>query len=187
MVSTTRRMLEELRRPELFDEVLEEVGRVRAEMGYPIIVTPVSQLVATQAVRNVIDGERWANVSDETVRYFLGHYGDPAAPVDPDIAERVLARPRTEELRHLEPLHLEGARERFGSGISDEELLLRLTMPEEQVDAIGLGPPDLAPPPPVATNGSPVATLLREVAQRKAIRYLRVQTRDELVEWRRAT
>jgi oxaloacetate decarboxylase alpha subunit len=188
MVSTTRRMLEELRRPELFDQVLEEVGRVRAEMGYPIIVTPVSQLVATQAVRNVIDGERWANVSDETVRYFLGHYGGPAAPVDPDIAERVLARSRTEELRHLEPLHLEGARERFGSRISDEELLLRLTMPAEQVDAIGLGPPDPTPPPrPSATNGSPVATLLREVAERKAIRYLRVQTGDELVEWRRAT
>ena len=139
MVSTTRRMLEELRRPELFDQVLEEVGRVRAEMGYPIIVTPVSQLVATQAVRNVIDGERWSNVSDETVRYFLGHYGDPAAPVDADVAERVLSRPRTEELRTLEPLHLEGARERFGPRISDEELLLRLTMPAEQVDAIGLG------------------------------------------------
>ena len=136
MVSTTRRMLEELRRPELFDAVLEEVGRVRAEMGYPIIVTPVSQLVATQAVRNVIDGERWSNVSDETVRYFLGHYGEPAAPVDPDVAERVLSRPRAEELRDLEPLHLEGARERFGTRISDEELLLRLTMPEEQVDAM---------------------------------------------------
>ena len=72
--------------------VLEEVGRVRAEMGYPIIVTPVSQLVATQAVRNVIDGERWSTVSDETVRYFLGHYGEPAAPVDPDVADaRALA------------------------------------------------------------------------------------------------
>jgi oxaloacetate decarboxylase alpha subunit len=188
MVSTTRRMLVELRRPELFDEVLEEVGRVRAEMGYPIIVTPVSQLVATQAVRNVIDGERWANVSDETVRYFLGHYGDPAAPVDQDIAERVLSRSRTEELRNLEPLHLEGARERFGSRISDEELLLRLTMPEEQVDAIGLGPHAAATPPLTTTSGgSPVATLLREVVERKAIRYLRVQTSDELVEWRRAT
>ena len=188
MVSTTRRMLEELRRPELFDEVLEEVGRVRAEMGYPIIVTPVSQLVATQAVRNVIDGERWENVSDETVRYFLGHYGDPAAPVDQSVAERVLSRSRTEELRHLEPLHLEGARERFGSRISDEELLLRLTMPEEQVDAIGLGPPAAATPPPASSSGgSPVATLLREVVERKAIRYLRVQTSDELVEWRRAT
>ena len=137
MVSTTRRMLGELGRPELFDAVLEEVGRVRAEMGYPIIVTPVSQMVATQAVRNVIDGERWSNVSDETVRYFLGHYGDPAAPFDPEIAERVLvaaarrgaARPRAAAPR--------GRARALRAGISDEELLLRLTMPEEQVDAIG--------------------------------------------------
>ena len=136
MVSTTQRMLDELGRPELFPAVLEEVARVRAEMGYPIIVTPVSQFVATQAVRNIIDGERWATVSDETVRYFLGHYGESPAPVAPDVADRVLSRPRTEELRHLEPLSLEGARARFGREISDEELLLRLTMPEEQVDAM---------------------------------------------------
>ncbi len=183
MVSTTRRMLGELGRPELYDEVLEEVGRVRAEMGYPIIVTPVSQMVATQAVRNVIDGERWSNVSDETVRYFLGHYGDPAAPFAPEIAERVLSRPRAEELRDLEPLHLEGARERFGAGISDEELLLRLTMPGEQVDAIGTAPPARAAP----SGRSPVVTLLQEVAKRKSITQLRVQKGDDLVVWRRAT
>ena len=143
MVSTTQRMLDELGRPELFPAVLEEVARVRAEMGYPIIVTPVSQFVATQAVRNIIDGERWATVSDETVRYFLGHYGESPAPVAPDVADRVLSRPRTEELRHLEPLSLEGARARFGRTISDEELLLRLTMPEEQVDAM-LASPSIA-------------------------------------------
>ena len=75
-----------------------------------------------------------------------------------------------------------------GRAISDEELLLRLTMPEEQVDAIGLGPPAAATPPPASSSGgSPVVTLLREVVERKAIRYLRVQTSDELVEWRRAT
>jgi oxaloacetate decarboxylase alpha subunit len=136
MVTTTRRMLEELRRPELFDQVLEEVTRVRAEMGWPILVTPVSQFVASQAARNVIDGERWANVSDETVRYFLGHYGESAAPVDQDVAERVLARPQAAKLRGLEPITLEGARERFGRRISEEELLLRLTMPAEQVDAM---------------------------------------------------
>jgi oxaloacetate decarboxylase (Na+ extruding) subunit alpha len=189
MVSTTRRMLEELRRPELFDAVLEEVGRVRAEMGYPIIVTPVSQLVATQAVRNVIDEERWSNVSDETVRYFLGHYGEPAARVDADVAERVLSRPRTEQLRTLEPLHLEGARGRFGQQISDEELLLRLTMPEEQVDAMLASPTTAArPPQPVGRQGrSPLVTLLDEVAKRGSITHLRVQTPDELVEWRRAT
>src|SRR5437764_11927153 len=133
MVSTTRRMLEELRRPELFDAVLEEVARVRAEMGYPIIVTPVSQFIASQAARNVIDGERWANVSDETVRFFLGHYGEPPAPVDPEIAERVLSRPQGRGLRDLRPISLEGARERFRRRISEEELLLRLTMPGEQV------------------------------------------------------
>ena len=186
MVSTTRRMLDELRRPELFHAVLEEVGRVRAEMGYPIIVTPVSQLVATQAVRNVIDGERWSTVSDETVRYFLGHYGDPAAPVDPDVADTVLSRPRTEELRKLEPLHLEGARERFGSRISDEELLLRLTMPEEQVDAMLASKP-AERPRPARPGRAPVVTLLQEVAKRSAITHLRVRKGDELVEWRRAS
>jgi oxaloacetate decarboxylase (Na+ extruding) subunit alpha len=189
MVSTTRRMLEELRRPELFDAVLDEVGRVRAEMGHPIIVTPVSQQVATQAVRNVIDGERWSNVSDETIRYFLGHFGDPAAPVDPDVAERVLSRPRAEELRNLEPLQLEGARERFGQRISDEELLLRLTMPAEQVDAMLASPHAPAGPAPAARppKRHPVVQLLEEVARRRSITRLRVRKGDELVEWRRAT
>jgi oxaloacetate decarboxylase alpha subunit len=187
MVSTTQRMLEELRRPELFDAVLDEVGRVRAEMGYPIIVTPVSQLVATQAVRNVIDGERWANVSDETIRYFLGHYGAEAAPFDPDVAERVLSRPRTEELRGLEPLHLEGARERFGARISDEELLLRLTMPAEQVDAMVASGPAPAPVPAPSSGRHPLVTLLHELAKRESVTHLQVQKGDELVEWRRAT
>ena len=94
MVTTTRRMLGEIRRPELFDAVLDEVVRVRAEMGYPILVTPVSQLVAYQATRNVIDPERWLDVSDETVRYFLGHYGEFAAPPDPDVVDRVLSLPK---------------------------------------------------------------------------------------------
>jgi oxaloacetate decarboxylase alpha subunit len=136
MVTTTQRMLTEIGCPELYDEVLEEVTRVRAEMGYPIIVTPVSQFIASQAARNVIDGERWKNVSDETVRYFWGHYGEPPAPVDPETADRVLSRPRAAKLRNLEPISLDGARDRFGARISDEELLLRLTMPAAQVDAM---------------------------------------------------
>jgi oxaloacetate decarboxylase alpha subunit len=191
MVSTTRRMLEELRRPELFGAVLEEVGRVRAEMGYPIIVTPVSQQVATQAVRNVIDEERWSNVSDETIRYFLGHFGEPPAPVDADVAARVLSRPRVAELRVLEPVRLEGARARFGRTISDEELLLRLTMPKEQVDAIGATAPGHAALRQTSTSErlehDPVVTLLDEVAKRPSITHLRVETDDELLEWRRPT
>jgi oxaloacetate decarboxylase (Na+ extruding) subunit alpha len=98
----------------------------------------------------------------------------------------VLSRAGVEELRKLEPVHLEGARERFGRGISDEELLLRLTMPEEQVDAMLASPPASGR---VARPDSryPVATLLREVEKRKSVTHLRVQKGDDVVEWRRAT
>lgn len=87
----------------------------------------------------------------------------------------------------LEPLQLEGARKQFGSRISDEELLLRLTMPEEQVNAMLTSPPAAARPRPLARpERDPVVTLLREVAERRSITHFRVQTADELVEWRRA-
>jgi oxaloacetate decarboxylase (Na+ extruding) subunit alpha len=187
MVTTTQRMLAELRRPELFETVLEEVGRVRAEMGYPIIVTPVSQLIATQATRNVIDSERWSTVSDETVRYFLGHYGEPPAPVDPAIADRVLARPQAAKLSELEPINLDGARQRFGTRISDEELLLRLTMPEDQVDAMVTTRAHTSPPPRKQPGApAPLITLLAELAKRPAVKRLTVTKDDDQVVWRRA-
>jgi oxaloacetate decarboxylase alpha subunit len=185
MVSTTRRMLEEIRRPELFDAVLEEVVRVRAEMGSPILVTPVSQFVLTQATRNVIDGERWSTISDETVRYFLGHYGDPAAPVDPQIAQRVLDRPQAQRLRDPEPLSLDGARDRFGARISDEELLLRLTMPAEQVDAM-IAARGKTRTPAARPGRAPLVTLLRELDRRPELTRVSVAKGGESLEWRRA-
>ena len=190
MVTTTRRMLSELRRPELFDQVLEEVTRVRAEMGYPIIVTPVSQFIASQAARNIIDGQRWANVSDETIRFFLGHYSDPPAPVDPEIADKVLARPQAAKLKDLKPITLEGAREKFGHRISEEDLLLRLTMPAEQVDAM-VAARDAADgrphgPLPAARPGrSPLVTLLRELERRPSLTRVEIRTDAERVVWRR--
>jgi oxaloacetate decarboxylase alpha subunit len=186
MVTTTRRQLEELHRPDLFDAALEEVTRVRAEMGYPIMVTPVSQFVATQAVMNVISGERWRDVSDEMVRYFLGHFYKPAAPVDPDVRDRVLARPRVDELRRLEPLSLEGARQRFGERMPEEELLLRLTMPGEQVDAMVAARGDSQPSPAARRGRDPLVRLLNELAKRSEISYLRLEAGDDLVVWRRA-
>jgi oxaloacetate decarboxylase (Na+ extruding) subunit alpha len=187
MVTTTQRMLAELGRPELFDAVLDEVTHVRAEMGYPIIVTPVSQFIASQAARNVIDGERWGTVSDETIRYFLGHYGDAPAPVDPDVADRVLARPQAAALRELRPISLEGARERFGSGISEEELLLRLTMPAEQVDAMVAARARPQPLPSARPGRAPVVTLLAELARRPSITSFSLRRGDGTVVWRRAS
>ena len=142
---------------------------MRAEMGYPILVTPVSQLVAYQATRNVIDPERWLNVSDETVRYFLGHYGEFAAPPDPDVADRVLSLPKVESAARRAARQPRGrARHASASRISDEELLLRLTMPQEQVDAMRAAPPIAERPARCAvTGGDPLVRLLREVERRR--------------------
>jgi oxaloacetate decarboxylase alpha subunit len=187
MVTTTRRMLDERRRGDLFDATLEEVERVRAEMGYPIVVTPVSQLMVTQAVMNVTDTERWRTVSDEMVRYFLGHYAAAAAPPDPEIAELVLSRPRAKDLAQLEPLSLDGAREKFGANISEEELLLRMTMPAGQVDAMLRSPPASERVPALSRPGrDPLVRLLAELQKRSSISYMRLEKGDQLVVWRRA-
>jgi oxaloacetate decarboxylase alpha subunit len=186
VVTTMRRQLDEIRRPELFDESIEEIGRVRADFGYPIVVTPYAQFLVTQAVMNVIalrsGGERYATVPDEIVRYFLGHFGRPPAPPAPDVADRVLSLPRAAVLRSVEPLHLEGARERFGPRVSEEELLLRLTMPAEQVEAMLAGAPAQRP----ARSGSPLMTLLREIERRRSITYLSLATADTELLWRRS-
>jgi oxaloacetate decarboxylase alpha subunit len=184
MVTTMRRQLTEMRRPELFDAALEECGRVRAEFGWPIMVTPFSQFVGTQAVMNVMDGERYRTIPDDVIVYFAGHFGTPPAPPDPDVADRVMSLPQADEIRRLEPLSLDGARDRFGTRISDEELLLRLTMPGEQVDAMIETALRERPAPP-RPGRDPLVRLLDEVARRPSIGYLRFETDDTLVEYRR--
>jgi oxaloacetate decarboxylase alpha subunit len=151
------------------------------------MVTPLSQFVATQAVMNVLGGERYDTVPDEVVRFLLGQFGRPTVPPDPAIADRVLSLPRAEELRGIEPLSLDGARERFGGRISDEELLLRLTMPEEQVDAMLAAPSTALDGTPAARPGrSPVVRLLRELDRRPGVSYVHLRKDDDVVEWRRA-
>ena len=71
-------------------EVLDEVPRVRKEMGYPPLVTPTSQIVGTQATLNVLVGERWKIVPKEVRSYFLGQYGKPPAELDPEIQKKVI-------------------------------------------------------------------------------------------------
>jgi oxaloacetate decarboxylase alpha subunit len=187
MVTTMRRQLEEMRRPELFEAALEESGRVRAEFGWPIMVTPFSQFVGTQAVMNVMGGERYATIPDDVIVYFLGHFGQPPAPPDPDVAERVLSLPQAAKLRAVEPLSMEGARARFGAGKSEEELLLRLTMPAEQVDAMVATSRAERPAPQFAPSRArdPLVRLLHEVSRRRAITYMRLEKGDDLVEYRR--
>jgi oxaloacetate decarboxylase (Na+ extruding) subunit alpha len=137
VMTTTRRQLSELGLEDRFGAVMDEVSRVRAELGYPIMVTPFPQIVCGQALYNVLGQERYQNVSDQAIRYVLGKFGRPTAPVDPDVADRILSRPRARELMAEPPAPSPAElRERFGRGIGDEELLLRATMPAGEVDAM---------------------------------------------------
>ena len=73
-----------------YEEVLNEVPRVRKEMGYPPLVTPLSQMVGTQAVMNVMTGERYKMVPKEIKDYLHGLYGKSPAPVDEDIRKKII-------------------------------------------------------------------------------------------------
>lgn len=186
VVTTMRRQLEEMRRPDLFGAAIAEVARVRADFGLPIVVTPYAQFLVTQATMNVMGAERYATVSDEVVRYFLGHFGRPPAPVDPDVADRVLALPRAAELAAVRPLSLEGARERFGNRVTEEELLLRLTMAPEHVDAMLAGPQPEPVRGPRRRDRAPVVSLLDELQRRPSITDFHLTKDDTSVHWRRA-
>ena len=153
VMTTTRRQLAELKLEHRFAEVVAESSRVRAEFGYPIMVTPFPQMVCSQALYNVIGRERYENVSDQVIRYVLGGFGRPTKPVDPDVKDRILSRPRAKEIMAEPPAPtLAELRKRFPVGISDEEFLLRATMPAEEVNAmVAAGPakrhynPDIQP------------------------------------------
>ncbi|MGH7759403.1 MAG: pyruvate carboxylase subunit B, partial [Candidatus Dormibacteria bacterium] len=72
-------------------QVMEEIPRVRREMGHPPLVTPVAQVVVTQAVANVASGQRYLTVAQEVKDYFLGLFGRPPGPLDPEIQKLVIA------------------------------------------------------------------------------------------------
>lgn len=137
MVGTMRRHLADHRVAHLEGAVVEELGRVREELGWPIVMTPFAQMVMTQAVMNVTGKERYAVIPDEVIRYALGKFGRPNQPIAPDVLDRIMALPRTKELA-AEPdmADLPTLRKRIGAGLPDEDFLLRATMPAGQVDAM---------------------------------------------------
>ncbi len=90
MISNTRSQLAQQGALDRLPEVLEELPRVRKDMGYPPLVTPTSQIMGVQAVLNVLAGKRYEMVSNETRQYVAGYYGRSPAPVDPKLEKKIL-------------------------------------------------------------------------------------------------
>ncbi|MGB0938295.1 MAG: sodium-extruding oxaloacetate decarboxylase subunit alpha [Colwellia sp.] len=90
MLTNMENQLKEQGATDKFDEVLTEIPKVRKDLGYIPLVTPTSQIVGTQAVLNVLTGERYKSITKETAGVLKGEYGSTAAPVDVELQERVL-------------------------------------------------------------------------------------------------
>ena len=140
MISNFRSQLAKVGMEDRLGEALEETARVRAELGYPIMVTPYSQFVGTQAALNVITGARYKAITDEVIHYALGWWGEEErSSIDPNVRDIILSSPRAKELAKTQPeqLTLKEIRRRYGGpGVSDDELLLRITADRESVDAM---------------------------------------------------
>src|SRR4029077_13206333 len=110
---------------------------------YPIMVTPLAQFVGTQAAINIIAGERYKEVTDQSIQYALGLWGKEAPKVmDPNIKDKILSRPRAHEWTGWTPpdLSLKEVRHKFGGpGVSAEELILRVIAGEAAVKAMLAG------------------------------------------------
>lgn len=138
MMGTLR---DQLAREGLLDrlpELLEEAIQVRAEMGWPIMATPYSQLIGIQALMNVVTGERYGVIPDENLMYLAGWYGQPPAPIADFVLERAWSTDRGRKIRDGEPEQpsIADIRAEYGERLSDEELLLRYLINETFVDAM---------------------------------------------------
>ena len=132
MLSNLLSQLKQMNALDKFDEALAETPRVRADMGYPPLVTPTSQMVGVQAVRNVLDGERYKTVSKEIKAYCRGEYGTTPAPIDAEIKAKILGDEKEVEGRYadtLAPIVDDTRKKLEGVAKSDEDVLSYIAFP----------------------------------------------------------
>ena len=149
VISNLRHQLRLVGKENELAETLEEAARVRADFGYPIMVTPLSQFVVSQAAINVMVGERYKEVTDQVIQYALGYWGkDAPALLDRNVKDKILHRARAKDWARWTPpdSSLHELRQKYGASVSDEELLLRVYAGADAVDALanaGLPKPQL--------------------------------------------
>jgi oxaloacetate decarboxylase alpha subunit len=180
VISNLRHQLAELRLQHRLDEVLEESVQVRKDLCYPIMVTPHSQFVGTQAAINVATGERYKVVIDELILFARGVFGEDSGHMwmDQNLKDRLLGMRRAKELvvQKKPDIPLKELREVFGgTGVSDQEFLLRFIMKgTQEVDAMRAA----GPPKPYYNVTLPLLSLIEELTKHKSMRYIYVQRGD---------
>jgi oxaloacetate decarboxylase (Na+ extruding) subunit alpha len=177
VISNLKHHLTQLRIQDRLDEVLEESVQVRRDLGYPIMITPLSQFVVTQAAINVATGERYKLIIDELILLAQGVFGEDSGYtwMEQNLKDRLLSMPRAAELaahRNDDPSMTEIYAKLGGPSVSDEELLLRYIMKGDQEIAAMRA---AGPPKQYFNSTMPLLTLLDELGKHKGIRHVRVQ------------
>ncbi|MBI3581599.1 MAG: pyruvate carboxylase subunit B [Nitrospinae bacterium] len=131
MISNLENQLKEQKALDRLDEVLEEIPRVRRDLGYPPLVTPTSQIVGIQAVLNVITRERYKVIANETRELIRGRYGRLPGEIDQDLKKRVLKGEEPMTCRPADKLEPEMARLRGKfPDLGDEDLMVHALFPQ---------------------------------------------------------
>jgi pyruvate/oxaloacetate carboxyltransferase len=172
MISNLRYQLETMKLGHRLPEILEEVPRVRRDLGYPIVVSPFAQYVVTQATLNVVQGERYKTIPDEIRKYASGYYGKLAAPLSEEFLDHVnlnekdLVTERPGE--HLEP-SIPRLRKELGAAASDEDLLLAAFYDRRLLE------PLKKPVPEYSFRTSPLRELVAWIGARRDIEYAQIR------------
>ncbi len=134
MLSNMMANLEDMHALDRMDEALIEIPKVREDMGYPPLVTPLSQMVGNQAVANVLIGERYKGVSNEIKAYLRGEYGKAPGPINEEVRKKILGDEKTFEGRFADTLSpgLEKGKEEIGDlARSEEDVLSYIAFPQQ--------------------------------------------------------
>ena len=181
VISNLKHQLAEMRIADRLDDVLEECVHVRQDLGYPIMITPHSQFVVTQAALNVAAGERYKLVIDEVIQFAQGLYGKDSGYtwMDQNLKDRLLAMPRAGELaaQRKPNVTLKDLRDKLGGpGVTDEEFLLRFIMKgEQEIKAMRAA----GRPRQYLTADMPMLSLMEELKKHKTVRYVSFQRGSE--------
>jgi oxaloacetate decarboxylase alpha subunit len=177
MISNFRFQLGNLGKLDQLSAVLEEVARVRAEFGYPIMVTPYSQFFGVQAAINVMVGQRYQEVTDEVLLYALGYWGEEEAQsIEPNLRDQLVSSARAKELAGLKApeLTLQEFRAKF-SGDSDDDKLLNFFAGAESVAAMkAAGPSKFYP----GSAGTPLVALIEQLSRRRGPTQVFIKRQD---------
>ncbi|MEB8417282.1 oxaloacetate decarboxylase subunit alpha [Enterococcus casseliflavus] len=140
MLSNLLSQLTEQGLQDKYEEVLAEVPKVRADLGYPPLVTPLSQMVGTQALMNVISGERYRLVPSEIKDYVKGLYGQSPAPISEEIKETIIGDAEVITVRPADLLapQLPAFKEEIAEyAKSEEDVLIYALFPQQAQDFLG--------------------------------------------------